>query len=446
MDASLISGKRGQKLKVRGVGIDAILNTDLIQKAIDSCSKSGGGEVILPEGIIRIGTLLLKSGVILNIPKQTSLTGDTVLSLFPAQSSKLIWYKGRENHHNRALIIAIGQTNIGITGQGIIDGQGSVVYKAWNEKRIEARWMNIWMQDCRNVQIENIRLLNSPSWMQLYQACQYLTIRNLKVSNFGSKNNDGLDLDGCKNVQILNCQIDSDDDALVLKSLSNIAMDSVQIRDCVLSSNCNALKVGTETEGGIRNITVKNIRIIAPQFKSTFYKRQVAISGIALTMVDGGELENVTIDNVTIEGVKIPFFIRQGTRNRRSEASLTNPANSRIRNVRFSNVSAEWTYDLACHVTAVDSGNIEDVVFENMTLNYSPVDSNSIGSRRGDIPYLPEAYPEATLFGKGLPEVILFASGVNGLKIHNVGLKEKRTRKSNLPAFYTLNCSRIEQE
>jgi len=429
---------------ISGIGKDPFTNTKIIQRWIDSCSSSGGGLVQFPQGEVLSGTLFLKTGVILFFQKGCVLKGDTNLSLFPKQESVHTWHKGTEGHHQRALLVAMGQKDIGITGEGTIDGQGEIVYKAWYSKRLEARWLNIWFQDCKDVFVERVTMLNSPSWMQLYQRCQNLSIDGIQVVNFGAKNNDGLDLDGCKNVTINECRIDADDDALCIKSLGLAEMTNIRITNCILSSNCNALKVGTETEGDISNVRARNIKIIKPSQPSVFYKRQEALSGIAVTMVDGGNLSHVDFSDIQIEGVKIPFFIRQGTRNRRSTGPKNTPSNSTICNIRFSNIKANWNFDLACHITAVDSGAISNLKFSNIELNYAPVAENSIGPNRSPLPEVNGAYPEATMFKKGLPEVVLFAKGVSGFSLKNVDFRENVRRTSGLPAFYSLHCSGIK--
>ncbi len=174
--------------------------------------------------------------------------------------------------------------------------------------------------------VEDVHLQNSAMWMQHYLACDHVHIRGIRVSNHVNGNNDGIDIDGCHDVLVSNCIIDSDDDAICLKATSPRSNENVTITNCVLSSVCNALKMGTESTGGCKNLTVSNCAIHKPG------GARRGIAGIALEIVDGGNLDRVTISNITIDGYLSPIFLRLGNRrgrmqtmcrSRRSERSAT---------------------------------------------------------------------------------------------------------------------------
>jgi polygalacturonase len=393
-------------------------NTRFIQSKIDSCSLSGGGKVILPRGKLVCGTLVLKNGVRLFLPKNCILIGDTNPDLFPDMAPKTAWYKGKENHHNRALIYAEGQKNIGLEGKGIIDGQGSLVYSKFVKGKIPFRWMNILFTQCEKVRISGLTLTNSPSWMQFYQGCRDLKIREIKVINFGSKNNDGLDLEACQNVLIEKSIIHSDDDALVLKSLSPGKMKGIRICNCLLSSNCNALKTGTESENEISDIRISDLVISRPVQASPIYKRKTGLAGIALTMVDGGRLKNVSFRNIQLSGYKVPIFIRQGKRNRTHLAAEEQGRKSKISHISFKNLNISYLSDFPIHFTAVDSVGIVEISFSKTEICMAPEDSLLLGENRLPFEEKPKAYPEATMFGNRLPRALFFlkyVSHISGL-------------------------------
>ncbi len=122
-----------------------------------------------------------------------------------------------------------------------------------------------------------------------------------------------MDIDGCcRYVTISNVTGDSDDDGITIKSTSKLISEYITITNCILSSHCSALKFGTESTGGYRNIVISNCVIKPSAQVSTIYGRPAGISGIALEVVDGGTMENISISNMVIEGPEVPLFIRLG--------------------------------------------------------------------------------------------------------------------------------------
>jgi polygalacturonase len=116
---------------------------------------------------------------------------------------------------------------------------------------------------------------------------------------------DGIDIDSCHRVRILNSTIQTRDDAIALKTTSPRACRDIHVENSRLSSIANAFKIGTETTGNFENITLKN---------STLF--DTGIAGIALFAVDGGMIQNVRVSDVVMENVKSPIFLRLGNRAR----------------------------------------------------------------------------------------------------------------------------------
>ncbi|MFH1717166.1 MAG: glycosyl hydrolase family 28 protein, partial [Planctomycetota bacterium] len=313
-----------------------------------------------------------------------------------------------------AIVVGKGLENIAIRGRGTIDGQGS------NFKYKDGpRPKNIYLEDCSDVLIEGVGMRNAGSWMQHYRNCDRLAIRNIAVFNHVSYNNDGLNIDSCRDVTITGCIVDSDDDAIVLKSLSLNPCQNVIISDCIVSSHCNSIKMGTESGGGFQNITITNCAICSPRYSKVIYGRQRGLAGVALEIVDGGTLDRVTISNLTIEGVTVPIFMRLGNRARTYEQGQK-PDIGTFRNVTVSNIIATGCSAVGCSITGLPDHAIESVTLSNINLGFKGGGTNEDASR--EIPEKPESYPESTMFGT-LPAYGFFCRHVNALRFHNVKLQ-----------------------
>ena len=150
--------------------------------------------------------------------------------------------------------------------------------------------------------------------MQVYKDGSNITIDNINVWNHGNKTNDGLDIDGCQQVRVSNCYIDSHDDALVFKSTGPVPCRHIQVVNCQLRSNCHGVKFGTESVGGFEFISVVNCSVQM----SADEKRRPPITGVALECTDGGTMRHIRIDGLMVENVFAPYFIKLGNRLRSS--------------------------------------------------------------------------------------------------------------------------------
>ncbi|NQT15515.1 MAG: glycoside hydrolase, partial [Planctomycetes bacterium] len=259
---------------------------------------------------------------------------------------------------------------------------------------------------------------NAGSWMQHYRLCEKLTIRNIDVFNHVAFNNDGLNVDSCRDVSITGCRVDSDDDGIVLKSLSDQPCRNVKIADCTISSHCNALKMGTESGGGFVNISISKCKVFSPQQSKAIYGRQRGLAGIALEIVDGGRMENVAVSNVSIEGVSVPIFLRLGNRVRPYVAG-TKPGVGTLRNVRLTDITAKGTSAIGCSITGLPGHPIENVTLENVRLNFDGDGTREDTTRQ--IPEREKDYPESTMFGT-LPAYGFYCRHVRGLKFSKLQL------------------------
>ena len=406
-----VSGREHSVLDHGAVPDGKTLCTAAIQKAIDAAgADDGGGTVRFPEGTFLSGALVMRSGVTLLLDEGATLLGSR---------DREQYYVSRPDDAEgerafRNLIHGKDLHDIAIRGAGTIDGNGD----AFRDKE-KRRTKNIYFESCRNVLIEGVRLRSAGCWMQHYRFCENLTIRNIDVFNHVAFNNDGLNVDSCRDVVIANCRVDSDDDAIVLKSLSNDPCRNVRIADCTISSHCNALKMGTESGGGFINVTISNCTVSSPQHSEKIYGRQRGLAGIALEIVDGGTMEGISVSDVTIEGVSVPIFIRLGNR-ARPYVKGTEPGVGTLRDVRLKNITATSTSAIGCSITGLPGHPVEDIVLENISLEFEGGGTREDATR--EIPERETSYPESTMFG-ALPAYGLYCRHVKGLRFTGLELR-----------------------
>jgi polygalacturonase len=395
-----------------------ILSTAAIQKAIDACSPEGG-TVTIPAGNFLSGTLILRSNVTLNLSQGATLYGSRYLSDYPGNIPEYIALRTRGRA--KQLIYAENQHNIAITGEGEINGQGRFFADKTAKGVQYDRPHLIQLINCSNILIENVSLRNSGCWMEHYLACDDLRIHGIRVFNHSNKNNDGIDIDGCHRVTISDVNIDSDDDALCIKSTSDRASEDITVSNCLLSSHCNAFKLGTETNGGFRNIAASNL-VIKPSRDSSrvIYGHNESSSGIALEIADGGTLNSVTINNVSIEGTLTPIFIRLDNRARpyRDGQVISNVGT--LKNVSISNVIVTKARNLGCSITGIPGHPVENISLSNISITFEGGGTKELISK--EVPELEKEYPEAEMFGQ-LPAYGFFIRHARNIRFSNISLR-----------------------
>jgi hypothetical protein len=392
--------------------------TAALQQAIDQCAAQGGGTVRLPAGIWLTGTVYLESHLTLVLDKDCTLLGSRQHEDYARPRARLGPDAQQAPFRYPAILAGTDLQNVAIRGEGTIDGQGD----AFRDKS-KMRPKNLYLQNCRHVTIEGIRLRNAGSWMQHYRHCDGLSIRNIDVFNHAAYNNDGLNVDSCRNVRIEDCRVDSDDDGIVLKSLSSDPCRGVVVRNCTISSHCNAVKLGTESGGGFQEIEVTGCTVHSPRNSQKIYGAQRGLAGIALEIVDGGTLDSVTVSDIRIDGVTVPIFLRLGNRARSYGAGMPKPGVGKFQNVVLRDIVAENASDIGCSITGLPGHPIRNVVLENIRLRFDGGGTKDQAAR--EIPERPESYPESTMFGP-LPAYGLYGRHVEGLTFRNVQLHTRR--------------------
>ncbi|OHB75453.1 MAG: hypothetical protein A2Z25_06895 [Planctomycetes bacterium RBG_16_55_9] len=394
-----------QLYDVRDYGAKAdgkTLCTTSIQKAIDECSGSGGGTVYLPPGALLSGTIYLKTGVTLKLDPACTLLGSKDLKDYPPTVPAFRSYT--DNYTDKSLIYAEKAERIAIIGSGVIDGQGASF-----EGPYRVRPYMIRIIECRNVTVEDVTIINSPMWVQHFLACDDVRITGVTVRSLVNKNNDGIDIDSCHRVVISNCNIESGDDAIVLKSTSDRVCRDVAVSNCVLSTRCNALKMGTESNGGFQNIVITGCVI---------YNTRLA--GVALEIVDGGTMDRVIVSNITMNGVAAPIFVRLGNRARPFKTDMEKPGMGAMRNITISNIEATGANPTGCAISGLPEAAIENLTLSNIRLSFEGGGTKTDAAR--PIPEEPTTYPEYRMFGK-LPAYGFYCRHVKGLKLLNVQLQ-----------------------
>ena len=334
-----------------GIYSDGVtLNTRSIQFAIDYIHKEGGGRLVFDVGRFLTGSIHLKSNVGLHLLEGAVIVG----SLNPLDYDSLRF---------TALILSDNQQNISITGNGIIDGQGRQVARnvvdlvhrglikdAFRNDRpeVEDRPMLIYFRNCTDVYIRKVTMRNAAAWVQTYDQCTLLHIDSITVDSRAFWNNDGLDIVDCDSVTITNSYIDAADDGICLKSHdAKKVCQNITVRNCVIRSSASAIKFGTASLGGFRNIRIINIKVFDT------YR-----SAIAMEAVDGGFIDNVEVDSLQVSHTGNAIFLRIGER-------ITGKK-GRLNNVRINHVVAEIAADKP------DSGYEYEGPIEHMPRNISP--------------------------------------------------------------------------
>jgi polygalacturonase len=391
------------------------VDSPAINHAIEAAASAGGGTVFFPAGTYLSYSIHLKSKVALALGM-----GCTILAADPPSQNKAEGYDLAEanqpwepyqdyghNHWHNSLIWGENLEDLAVQGPGLIWGKGLSRGEGPGPVAEVAGVANkaIALKNCRNVLLRDFSILHGGHFGILATGVSNLTIDNLKIDT----QRDGIDVDCCRNVRISNCTINSPwDDAICLKSSFALGYacdtEMVTISDCMVSGSYlegavldasfkrfpsssdvdrnGRIKFGTESNGGFKNITISNC-----VFDGCF--------GVAILSVDGAQIEDVTISNITMRGtVASPIFLRLGSR-------MRGPAGvpvGYIRRVNISNVVSSSGVSQVCSMIAGIPGHpVEDVKISNILIQHP-----GGGTRKDAALQLPEKekeYPEPTMFG-----------------------------------------------
>ncbi|MFB0516734.1 MAG: glycoside hydrolase family 28 protein [Candidatus Neomarinimicrobiota bacterium] len=333
------------------VGDGHTMNSEAINSTLEACAAAGGGTVNIPPGLWLTGPIRLQSNVNLHLEKGAVLQFS---SRFEDYSLIRSTWEGREEVRCIAPIFGLELENIGITGDGIIDGAGEAWRPVKKFKTTDQQWQQlrasggviskdgrVWwpseqalkgaqiverlnnrknsaIQDyaaareylrpvlvnlvkCRNVLLDGPTFQNSPAWNIHPLMCENMVIRNITVLNpWFAQNGDGIDLESCRNVVVYNCSFDVGDDAICLKSGRNEygrrrgkPSENIAIADCIVYHGHGGFTIGSEMSGGVRNIDVR---------RCTFLGTDVGLR-FKSTRGRGGIVENIFIRDIYMKAI-----------------------------------------------------------------------------------------------------------------------------------------------
>lgn len=395
------------------------LTTEALQKAIDECAVNGGGIVSLPAGTYLTGTIILRKGVTLNLEKDAMILGSQNIADYPD--------KGRR----KALIFAENTTDIGITGEGKINGSGA----AFNQgNSAPNRPTLVLFFDCKNVNVKGVKMTNSAFWTFRFVRCDGVDIKDVDVEGHANWNNDGFDIES-RNVTITNCTFDTDDDAICFKSEDpNYVVENVTVTNCKAASNCNFIKFGTASAGGFKNIQVTNCTLSKcsksllrdwPERVPGVTDEITGIAGIALEVVDGGFMENVTISDITMTDVQTPIFIRLG---RRKVSD-----NSYLKDILIKNITAESVSYVASSITGVPGLRVSNV--EIRDIDFKLKAGGKASDTEVEVPEVENQYPENRMFGVMLPAYGFYIRHADNILFDNINLSYMGGREERHAVF-----------
>lgn len=370
-----VTGWQAQELTItpEEMGYSGGLATNLLQAAIDRASKLGGGTVLLAKGDYVTGTLVLHSNVCLKVAEGCRLLASTDLADFPEHICQRVTVQDTHMGMNQALIFAEGCENISLCGPGEIDGRGTQDNFPGGETQhgTPGRPFLIRLVDCKGVHVHDITLRDAACWMENYFNCDNVLLERITVRNQANYNNDGIDIDGCRDVIIRSCDVRSGDDALCFKAASECPTERVLVENCRLYSSCNALKVGTDTQSDFRQVLVRNCQIGGVDEDARGIKHPCSDSGISLEMVDGGTLEDFLITGIDIQRAWSPIFMRLEDRGR-VRPDLPKPPVGTLRRVVIEHVTGCDNGPRGSYLLGVPDKPIEDVSLHDIHLGQHP--------------------------------------------------------------------------
>jgi len=408
------SGPKYNVLNFGAKGDGLTKDTHAVQSAIDSCFAHGGGTVSFPSGIYLCGSLHLRSNIALYLDHGSVIRMSKDNEDFdPCEKLNFKNAGDKEtSFFHYALLCGEDLEHIAILGTGILDGNR---IKRGGPKPIA-------LKRCSQVIIRDITLKNAPNYNISMLGTDFVNISGVTILNGYS---DGIDPDGCKNVRISDCYIDSFDDAIVPKASYSLgylrSVENLTVTNCILASNCNAFKFGTESGGGFKNVTVSNCTVIARKVGKP------ADAGIALESVDGAEIEGVTITNISMANIISPIFLRLGNRGR----DMATPKPGYLRNVLISHITATGATQ-ASLITGIPGYPIENITIDHLLIAYK-----GGGSFKGDIESVPELikeYPDSDMFG-AIPSWGFYVRHAKNLKLQDIDLTLEHPEKRNAFIF-----------
>jgi len=405
------------------------LSTTAIQKAIDACSTNGGGQVTIPAGKFKTGSVFLKSNISLYLEAGAILYGSTSLKDYKTVKTAFISLRTQDSIVQ--LIYGEDLTNVSICGYGEIDGQGKAFAFEAGDEGITRPHLIRFIR-CSDVKVENISLKNSACWMQHYLACTRVTLRGLRIFNRSNMNNDSMDLDGCKDVTVSDIISDTEDDGITFKSTSGWISENIVVTNCVLSSRWNAIKMGTETNGGFKNVSISNCVIKTTTiFPWNDGITSNPLTGITLLITDGGIMQNIVISNISIDNYDAPIFIRLANRGRSYLRGMPVTKVGTVKDISIDNVRITNAKKNGCAITGIPGYPVENIRLSNISIQFSG--EGTIEDFNRVVDEDTKGYPQANQWN-ALPAYGFFIRHASNITFN--GIELSTSKPDARPAFY----------
>ena len=390
------------KLGAKG---DSITNNKAaFDKAMALCKKNNGGTIVVPKGIYKInGPIHFVSNVNLKIEKGAKIKfSDNPKDYLPMV---LTSWEGTMLYNYSPLIYAYDCSNIAITGEGIIDGEGGKVWKSFKAKegagKNLSRGMNhnatplkdrkfgegyflrpqmIQFFNCKKILVENIRIENSPFWCLHLLKSQSITVRGISYKSL-NHNNDGIDPEYAKDVLIENVTFDNADDNVAIKAgrdhegRANAATPSenIVIRNCNFKG-LHGVVIGSEMSAGVQNIYVENCKTVG------YLKRGIYLK----TNADrGGFIKNVFVRNIKLDEVEDCLYI---TANYHGEG---NGFQSEISNISFWDITCNKATASGIVIQGFAEKKVTNISLNNIDIKWA---KNAISSTNAENVLLNEVF------------------------------------------------------
>lgn len=349
-----------------------VVQTAAIQRTIDEASKSGGGVIVIPKGTFLSGALFFKPNTHLHLTDGAVLKGSDDITNYPIMPSRM---EGQNLDYFPALVNAYQVDGFTISGKGTIDGNGLKYWEAFWQRRKEnpnctnlevsrPRLLFIW--NCNNVQIQDVKLHNAGFWTSHYYKCKNVKILNLHIFSprdpVKAPSTDAIDIDACSNVLIKGCYMSVNDDAIALKGgkgpfadtdSNNGENTNIIIEDCEFGFCHAALTCGSES---IHN---KNILM-----RNCYVNEAMRVLWLKMRPDTPQKYEFITIENIKGQAHSLiyvkpwtQFFDLKG----RKDVPLSYSENITLRNIDF---KCNVFFDVA--VTEHDK--LSNFKFENLTV------------------------------------------------------------------------------
>ena len=427
------------------------LDSPAIDRAIQACCEQGGGRVLLPAGRYLSGSIHLKSNVELHLQAGCVIVAAPASMRAYDESEKFDFPEYQDGGHtyfHNSLIWAEGQENVCITGRGMIDGVGLTKKDTEKGGNVQGGSIGtgdkaIALKQCKNILIRDVTIYRGGHFAIIITGCERGTIDNVTIDT----NRDGIDIDCCKYITVSNTKVNTpNDDAIVLKASyalkRAVACEQILITNCIVTGYklgtfldgtyvpekvnwvCGRIKLGTESNGGYRDITISNC--------TCMYS-----SGLAFEEVDQGLMDNILVTNIALNHVHhYPIYITTGCRNR-GPKDVKEP--SRGQNIMISNIQALDCDSLAgIIITGMEQAPLKNIALQNIHIEYRGGGTKEQGKKE----YREQGtnYPEPRWAGP-TPAYGLYARHVEGLQLRNITFSLKK--KDDRPAVVMKNVKNV---